>query len=108
MAKKSNSSTKSSQSNRSIIEGQVGYIASLICAVGVIGGACYFVGYHARMREYESQIEDLKFEIIQIQLEYQNKLTEEKTKWEHESRTYSIDELKELLSIPVTIVSNGK
>lgn len=81
MGKKNNKiiSQPTAQS-KSLFESVGSVIASYIAVASIVGGACYFIGYHMRLREYESQIEDLKFEKMQLQLEHQRDLEEVRTR----------------------------
>ena len=103
--KKNNNYSQPPAQSKKLFDSVGGVIASYLTVASIVGGACYFIGYHMRLREYESQIEDLKFEKMQLQIEHQRDLVEERTKIERE-RMFTIDELRELLSIPVTVSSN--
>ena len=105
--KKNKNNSQPTVQSKSLFDSVGSVIASYIAVAGIVGGACYFIGYHMRLREYESQIEDLKFEKMQLQLEHQRDLEEARARFERE-RSFTIGELRELLSIPVTVSSNEK
>jgi len=105
--KKNNNYSQPTAQSKSFFDSVGSVIASYCAVAGLVGGACYFIGYHMRIREYESQIEDLKFEKMQLQIEHQRNLEEERAKYER-ARTFTIGELRELLSIPVTVLSDDK
>lgn len=105
--KKKNNYSQPTAQSKNLFDSVGGVIASYFAVASIVGGACYFIGYHMRLREYESQIEDLKFEKMQLQIEHQRNLEEERAKYERE-RTFTIGELRELLSIPVTVLSDDQ
>lgn len=105
--KKNNNYSQPTAQSKSLFDSVGGVIASYCAVASLVGGACFFIGYHMRLREYESQIEDLKFEKMQLQIEHQRNLEEERAKYERE-RMFTIGELRELLSIPVTVLSDDQ
>lgn len=109
MAKKAKvNSTNNKSTPLPILNSVGGVIASYFTVAGIVGSACFFIGHSFRTREYEAQIEDLKFEKMQLQLEFQKQLAEERARLDKSSRSYTIEELKEILLFPIDVVLNEK
>ena len=82
MAKKSVEDNK--ESSFSFFNSITGAIATLI----TVGTTTFFIGWAIGSwraeTEYENTIRDYKFEKLQLELEYQKRLQEEKDKWEND------------------------
>ncbi len=83
MAKKVESNVEHSFS----LFNSIGGIIGTIITVGTLTfGIGWTIGSWHTSNEYENKIHDLKFEKLQMDLEFQKKLQEEKEKWSNEQR----------------------
>lgn len=86
-------------------------IGGSIATFVVIATACIAIGYYFGRKEvirsYEIEIEDLKFKQLQMQIDFQNTMANEKIKWSSGTINISVEEYKQLLQIPIT-TNDGK
>lgn len=69
--------------NLSLFNSVGGTIATLITIGSVTFGIGWAIGRWRAEAEYDNIIRDYKFEKLQLELEFQKKLQEEKDKWEN-------------------------
>ena len=81
MAKKSENNLEHSFSLFNSIGGIIGSIITIGTLTFGVGWA---IGSWRTSNEYENKIHDLKFEKLQVELEFQKKLQGEKEKWSNE------------------------
>lgn len=63
----------------------IGSIIGTIITIGALTfGIGWAIGSWRTSNEYENKIHDLKFEKLQMELEFQKKLQEEKEKWSND------------------------
>ncbi|MBQ7518569.1 MAG: hypothetical protein IJU13_09125 [Bacteroidales bacterium] len=84
-----------------------GVITTFLAVASVCVAAGYYFGRKETIRSYEAEIEDLKFRQLQMQIDFQKALVEEKMKWSSETITISFEEYKQLLQTPI-VTKDGK
>lgn len=80
-------------------------------SIFAVAATCVAVGYYFGRREviksYETKIEDMRFQQLQMQIGFQKTIAEEKMKLSQETVSISLEEYKQLLLTPVE-AKNGK
>lgn len=98
---------KKSEPTKHFFDSWGNVITTIIVAASTCIGIGYYFGRNEVIHSYEDEIEDLKFRQLQMQIDFQNSLVEEKLKWSKEVFNISIEEYKELLQTPIT-TKDGK
>lgn len=111
MAKRSNSNiVEEKAGNFSLLSSVWGIIVSGITILSLGFGIGWYFGQADSREQYKALIEDYRFEKIQMQLDFQVKLREEKEKWElNHQNMISLEELQLFFASPIkTVKSNEK
>ena len=92
---------KKKEDLKTILQTGWGTAASIIAVAAACVGVGYYFGRKEVIKSYETTIEDMRFQQLQMQIDFQKTLAEEKMKLSQETVSISLEEYKQLLLTPV-------